>query len=395
MPTKVFDLDYCDLPAEIQYEAGYQQAFILLRYQGVPVQKVIIPFQGRNLSRESIRTAIHEKAGEEFWSLWLQEFIGYENNTPSESQPKPATIAVCTRDRPEDLKRCLEALLKLSDRGQEILVVDSASTTDTIRQIVDSFKVVRYCREEAPGLNRARNRALREARHEIVAFIDDDAIPDPGWLDALTKNFNHPRVVCVTGLTMPLEMETPAQEQFESYSTFTRGFARRVYRRSNLHPLAAGKAGAGVNMALLGTVLEEIGPFDERLDAGTPTRSGGDTEFFSRILASGRFIVYEPAALNFHRHRQSRKELRKTIFGYGVGVYAFWTKKLVEERELSVPYFALEWFFLRQIPGLLRSIFLLPGRPPLDLIAAELLGCIQGPGAFFRSRSQQKDRVRA
>ena len=49
-----------------------------------------------------------------------------------------------------------------------------------------------------------------------------------------------------------------------------------------------------------GSVLETAGPFDERLDAGTPTRSGGDHEMFSRLLATGHRIVYDPAAVSRH-----------------------------------------------------------------------------------------------
>jgi len=389
MPTKVLDLEYLDLPAEIQYESGYQQAFILLRYHGLPVSTVTIPFNGGNMSRERLQAAIHESAGKEFWTHWLQDHLGFAAKPPVGAQPGPATIAVCTRDRPEDLKRCLEGLLKLPDRGQEILVVDSVSASDTTRQVVASYTGVRYFREDTPGLDRARNRALQEAQHEIIAFIDDDAIPDSGWLDALRQNFSRPRVACVTGLTVPMELETPAQERFEAYSTFTRGFTWKVFRRSNLHPLAAGKAGAGVNMALRLSALKNIGLFDERLDAGTPTQSGGDTELFSRILKRGYSIVYEPAALNYHRHRQTDQELRKAIFGYGVGVYAFWTQKLVEESEFSVAYFALEWFFLDQLPAILRSIFHLPGSRSLGLIFAEISGCLAGPGAFLRSRKLQ------
>jgi GT2 family glycosyltransferase len=222
-----------------------------------------------------------------------------------------------------------------------------------------------------------------------VAFIDDDAVPDPGWLQALLRNFQDPQVYAVTGLTMPAELETEAQRRFEQISSFGRGFHRRIFDKDSLHPLAAGHAGAGVNMALRRATLERFGPFDEALDAGTPTLSGGDTEMFSRILASGYQIIYDPAALSWHHHRRDWKSLRRAIYGYGAGTYAFWTQKLYNEGEWSVLLLAFQWALGTQLPGLLRSLFHLPRRTSLDLVIAEMLGCLAGPFAYFNSRKCQ------
>src|SRR5262249_38131295 len=162
------------------------------------------------------------------------------------------------------------------------------------------------------------------------------AAPDPGWLRALLRNFHDPRVLCVTGLTMPLELETEAQEWFERYTPFGRGFKRTVFDLTNHNPVVAWRLGTGSNMAMRRSVLKHLGPFDELLDAGPPARSGGDNEMFLRIMTGGYRIVYDPAALSWHRHRRTWKELRKAIYGYGVGVYAAWTRSLLVEGELGV-----------------------------------------------------------
>jgi len=389
MPAKVIDLEFTNLPEEILELSDYQWVLILLRYRGLPVSKFSIPVQSDRLRKEELLAGIVKYAGQEIRSRWLRDFIGYEEKPHPGSVPRPATIAICTRDRADDLKRCLEALHQLPDNGQEILVIDSASSNGATRQVVESYPDVRYHREDIPGLDRARNDALRLSQRDIIAFIDDDAVPDPGWLEALTKNFFGPRVLSVTGLTMPIELVTVAQECFEIFSPFSRGFNRQVFTRGNLHPLAAGHVGAGVNMAFRRNVLSVIGPFDERLDAGTPTQSGGDTEMFSRILAAGYTIIYEPAALNWHRHRRTWLELRRAFHGYGVGVYAFWSQKLLEERQFSVPYFALEWIFLDQLPNLMRALLRKRGTKTLDLMLAEIAGCVAGPWAFIQSRKQQ------
>lgn len=273
-------------------------------------------------------------------------------------------------------------------------MIDNCPSTDATRQIVNEFPLVRYVREPVPGLDVARNRALTEARGDIVAFSDDDAAPDQGWLRALLRNFDDPLVFCVTGLTMPLELETDAQEWHERYSTFGRGFKRRVFDRAFVNPMAAGKIGAGVNMAIRRSALQLVGPFDEALDAGTRTRSGGDSEMFSRLLAAGYRIVYEPRALTWHRHRRTWSELRKMIYGYGVGVYAAWTRSLLVEREYSMIKPALSWLFRTQLPGLFRSVFSHAAPVQFDLGVAELRGCLAGTWHYLCSRKQVRNRAR-
>lgn len=386
MATAVLDLEFNRLPEEISGLEGYSHALALARLNGVPAGRAYLPVQAGRVRADAVRKAIYEAADQGFWERWLREYLQWDETGPASAEGPAATVAVCTRDRPEDLQRCLEGLARLPDDGQEILVVDSCSAGDETRAVVNRFPGVRYIREDVPGLDRARNRAMRAAAHDIVAFIDDDATPDPNWLRALVQNFDNASVLCVTGLTMPLELETEAQEWFERISPFCRGFSRKRFSRQNLHPLQAHKVGAGANMALRAQALAAVGPFDEALDAGTATHSGGDTEMFARIIASGYQIVYAPAALSWHRHRRTWEELKQTLYGYGVGVYATWTRRLLRERELSVLLFALNWFGLNQLPRLLRSLLRLPGRIPPDLALAELKGCAAGPAAYFSSR---------
>jgi GT2 family glycosyltransferase len=147
-------------------------------------------------------------------------------------------------------------------------------------------------------------------------------------------------------------------------------------------------------MAFRRSVFETVGPFDEALDAGTPTRSGGDTEMFSRVLTAGFRIVYEPAALSWHRHRRTWPELLETLYGYGVGVYAFWTRRLLVEREVRVFRLAGEWLFGYQLPALGRAFLRRPGALPVDLLLAELKGCAAGPKAYLRSSRRLKEAAR-
>lgn len=389
MPTRILDLNLENLPIAVEDLAGYEAALILCRWHGVPVAQVKLPVINGRISQQALHDALSTTPKKALWQQMAHNLLTWDER----SQPPwpQVTVAVCTRDRPEDLRHCLDAFMQLPDDGQEFLVIDNCPSSDATRQLVASYgQRIRYVREDRPGLNIARNRALAEASHEIVAFNDDDAVPDPGWLRALRRNFANPAVLCVTGLTMPLELETAAQEMFERYSPFGRGFERRLFYGSPEAALAAGRCGAGANMALRRTILTLIGPFDEALDAGTRTRSGGDTEMFARILARGYQIVYDPAALSWHRHRRTWAALRQTAYGYGVGIYAFWASLLLRERFLGVFTAAWGYWWHYQLPQLVKSTLRRPDCVPLDLALAELRGCLVGVPAYFQARRQLK-----
>jgi GT2 family glycosyltransferase len=384
MATAVLDLDLQRVPAEISGLEAYSRALVLIRWNGHPVGRVEVPVANGRINGEAARQAMIESLDWAFWECWLRDQLG---DVPPPA-PSAATVAICTRERPDDLWRTLEAMDRLPDDGQEVLVIDNAPSTDATRRVVDQFPRVRYVFEARKGLDVARNRALREARHDIVVFNDDDALPDPGWLRALLRHFDDPLVLCVTGLTMPLELETPAQEAFERYTPFGRGFRRRVFDGMHHDPLAVSQAGAGVNMALRRSVLDLVGPFDEALDGGTASRTGGDHEMFTRILAEGYRIVYEPDALSWHRHRRTWRELRQTVYGYGVGVYAMWMRLLLEHGEVGVFTRGASWFFDYQLRDLLRAVLRRPRSAPVSLLLAELRGCAAGPWAYLRARRQ-------
>ncbi len=390
MPTAVLQLEASALPPRLDVAAGYEHALVLFRWNGRPVGQATLRVDRGSIAGEVLRQAVLDCAGERIATCRVEEYLALDRED-TRQPPLTCTVAVCTRDRPEDLGRCLEALARLPDDGQEIVVIDSASTSDATRRVAEQFPRVRYIREERPGLDIARNRALMEARHEIVAYTDDDAAPAPDWLRTLRSGFADPRTLCVTGLTLPIELETPAQEWFELSNGFGRGYRRIVHDGIEADPFLVARVGAGVNMALRRSILELVGGFDEALDAGTPTHSGGDHDMFTRILAAGYRIVYEPTALNWHRHRREWPELQRALYGYGVGVYAYITRHFLNG-EWRAPLLGLQWL-RSQLPALIGSLLGRPGRMPSDLAIAELRGCLAGPGAYLRARRRLQKRA--
>ena len=392
MATAVLDIDLKNLPPIIAGLENYSKAFILARYGGRPVASKIMPVKDGQVVLDELVNDILNENQEQLRLAWTDEKL---SSVFPARQPglKNVTVAICTRNRAADLKNCLDKLLLLRSSGHEILVVDNAPSNDETKNLVLKYPGVRYVLESLPGLNTARNTAIREANGSIIAFIDDDALPDSNWLNALVKNFDHPLVMCVTGMTMPSELETPAQEAFEAFSPFSRGFARKIFKGESMQSFSAGHIGAGANMAIRKEVIGLAGAFDEALDAGTITQSGGDHEYFLRILLKGYHIVYEPEALNWHRHRRSFPELYQTIKGYGTGNYATWTR-LVLKGEWSFALQAYSWLVNNQLPGMARSVLKKQGSRSFRLQLLEWYGCIQGPWAYLLSRSAIKKRKR-
>lgn len=390
MATALLDLDLDRLPERVPVEGSVERALVLVRLGGVPVGQAVLPVAAGYVAvpADELGFRLAAQCEDILWERWAARHLGFGADQPAAGLPS-CTVAVCTRDRPGDLARCLDAIEGLDPAPDAILVVDNAPREDATRRLVASRATVRYVLEERPGLDVARNRALREAATDVVAFTDDDAVPDAGWLGALLRNFEAPGVLAVTGLTLPFELATRAQEVFEEHYGFGRGFRRRVFSAATDNPLISGPMGAGVNMALRRTVTGLVGGFDEALDAGTPTRSGGDHDMFTRILTSGYEVVYDPGAIVRHRHRQNWKDLADTLHGYGVGTYAAWTRALLHDGETGVLPVAWGWFRHDQLRRILRAMLGRVGAPPLSLAWAEVRGCLAGPWAYLRSRRRR------
>ncbi len=369
----------------------YSRCLLVFRWRRRVVGRQFVRVVSDRVDVATISQAA-EQCGADVLYRWLADTIGYDERVFVRAPALTATVAICTRERPEDLARTLGAVARFINAGYHVLVVDNAPRTSRTRDVVERFRGVRYVCEPTVGLNVARNRAMREASTDLVAFTDDDAVPEPEWLDALIANFGDPRVQCATGLTLPIELETEAQELFEELSPFARGFRRRIFDGQHDNPVEVGRVGAGANMALRREIIDLVGPFDERLDAGTPTCSGGDHEMFVRILAAGYQIAYDPAAVSWHRHRRTHGEVRDTLHGYGVGVYAMFTGLLVERRELGVLRLAWAWFRSAHLPELRRWLLRRPSTSTSTLILAELRGCLRGPAAWFTSRRLRAQR---
>jgi len=307
------------------------------------------------------------------------------------------SVVIATRDRSQLLDACLRSVLAGSYEECEVLVVDNAPRDAATRRLVENAgdARVRYRVEPRPGVGVARNHGLARARGEIVAFLDDDLVVDRDWLRATVGGFQvTPGVACVTALIMPVELETPAQQWLEEYGGFDKGFRRRIFDLGEhrlpdrLYPYSAGIFGSGASMAFETSRLQALGGFDPRL-----ATAGEDLDLFLKVLFAGGRIVYEPAALVWHRHPREYDALRRTMFNYGAGLSGLMTKW-----SLSRPATAAA--IAARLPAAARLALDPRSRKnakkgrgyPKELSRRELTGLALGPGLYLRTAWRARGR---
>jgi glycosyltransferase involved in cell wall biosynthesis len=294
------------------------------------------------------------------------------------------------------LERCLANLQLLDYPNYEVVVIDNGSSDPKVAQVI-ARSGFRHAREDRPGLDWARNRGIKEAKFNIVSYIDDDAIAWPGWLRGIARGFVDPSVMAVTGLVLPSELDTEAQNLFEWYGGMGKGFSPRTFNRTTLRSralFAAHHCGVGANMAFRRALFDKVGSFDTALDVGTPSGGAGDLDMFHRVIAAGLTIRYEPHAVIWHTHRRSLTALRRQIYANGrsYGVYLTKCFKRGSGGRSSAFSYTLTWFFGWVIKRVFSRKLRKDGFPSA-LRRAELYGALHAPWAYMATMRNDR-RVR-
>jgi len=406
-PIKVLDIDLAHPLQDLEGLESYGAVQALVRLVDVPLGYVTVPVHQGQCTAEAFAQAIISRYCGAIVQRLVEEHlrtavppdgIRIRNLSPTDhafwTQCPLVTVAVCTRDRTDNLRMCLSSLQDLDYPRLDRVVIDNAPLDDgTERLVRGEFPEIRYVQEPRPGLDWARNRAIAVALGEIIAYTDDDVIVDRGWVRALAQVFvRHPQVMAVTGLVVPAELETKAQVLFESYGGFGRGFEQRWFYVKhidrNVEPfqLGAGAFGTGANMAYRHSLFTDIGGFDPALDVGTVTNGGGDLEMFFRLLHEGHTLVYEPRAIVRHRHRKTYSELRTQLTNHGIGLYAYFCRCFIAYPALRVTTLrmGLWWLWFWNVRRPLRSLIrcdVLPRELMMQEFVGSLLGALRYPRA--------------
>jgi GT2 family glycosyltransferase len=222
------------------------------------------------------------------------------------------SVIIATYRRPDLIGGCLDALDRQSAPPLEVIVVDQSPDSRT-RDIVQGRPAgpatVRYLHSDRAGLSLARNIGVRASHGSIVAFTDDDALPEPGWLEAIALAFasTDPRAGLVGGRILPL-WERPRPRWFPaSYEYLLPVFDPG----GGLAPFPKGCLPPGVNLAADREVVDRIGGFHEDVGQRPGWNATGDDSYFAwRAIEAGIPIYYQPAAVVLHRVPASRLSRR-------------------------------------------------------------------------------------
>lgn len=407
MPTWIIEQELTAPLADRTAPPGLTRAAVLVRHEGHPLGQTWVPLRDGVLTADDLRAALvsdhaliarlTQRAVRE-WLLHPREGAeGRPAHRGAAPEALPSwSVVVCTRERPDDLRRCLASLLALRAPAGEILVVDNAPRTSATLEVVagladaDSPHRLRYLREDRPGQNWARAAGARAATGEIVAYTDDDVVVDAGWIMGLLPEFVGDRTIgAVTGPAPALELDTEAQELFESRG-FVRGWDRRVFDATTLRPMQGSSVGAGANVAFRRELLLQLRPFSHEQDGGTVTMSAGDTYAFYLVLAHGWRIVYTPEALVWHRHRRDVAAVAEQLRGYSVGGLTMLLRCLLEHREFEVPRVIWEWIRYDHVRQLGRLVLRRPTAMPALVVREYWRGLFEAPAAYLRARRRER-----
>ena len=197
-----------------QQAVDYRRARILLRHGLDPVH-----FVETDIVDGTIRVPVPSS-------------LATDPSAPVAVPHTPVSVVLCTRERPADLAGALASIVALDYRNFEVVVVDNAPTSDSTERVVNALGDPRVRRivEPVPGLSSARNAGLQAARHEIVAFTDDDVVVDRNWLHCIARGFaRHPDASCVCGLVPSGELRTAAQAYFDQRVSWSDSLDPRRY----------------------------------------------------------------------------------------------------------------------------------------------------------------------
>jgi glycosyltransferase involved in cell wall biosynthesis len=224
------------------------------------------------------------------------------------------SIVVPTRNRAAFVDRLLSTLAReVGDcPAVDIVVVDNGSrdaTKSVVQEWIAAGAPARYVVEPVAGVSRARNAGIAVARGDVVAFLDDDVLPRPGWLEAVRCGFARRTSVGIVCGPAELVLDGPRPRWFgpEVTSWFSAcdfGPEPRALDDPTEVPWA-------LNLAVRTDLAREVGGFPVHLGrVDTSLRSGEEAPFVARIRGSGGIVAYEPAAAVLHHVPAERLRVR-------------------------------------------------------------------------------------
>jgi len=222
--------------------------------------------------------------------------------------PRPlVSVIIPVRNRPEDIKTCLDSLLKLDYPRQktEIIVVDDASIDETA-QAAGRRPVRLIQNRERRGASACRNLGAAQAEGEILCFLDSDCLARVDWLDQIVSVFGDPLVGAAGGRVDSQDDKTGLDRYEQVKSSLLMGTTAKDSRNDDRFFYVP-----SCNLAVRRELFLRLGGFKEELEVGE------DVDLCWRLLDQGSVIEYRPQARVAHRHRNQIWPFCRRRFEYG------------------------------------------------------------------------------
>jgi GT2 family glycosyltransferase len=280
------------------------------------------------------------------------------------------SVIIPTFNRPSRLGACLAALARSSypRSSFEVIVVDDGGEHDLDPLIanVGQNLDVRAVAQSNGGPASARNLGVMHARGDLLAFTDDDCLPERDWLSALADRFARDPSRIYGGHTINALPKNV-------YSTASQSLIDYLYGYYNADPERA-RFFSSNNIAMSREAFLELGGFD----SGFPLASGEDRDLCDRWLRLGRRMSFAPEARVLHHHALDLLSYWRQHFNYGTGARRYRTRK--RQRDGKAPGIEPVSFYLKLLSHPQRCN--LPRSSTLSLLLG--LSQVANAGGFLR-----------
>jgi GT2 family glycosyltransferase len=219
------------------------------------------------------------------------------------SNPLPFSVIICTRNGRDRIGGCLEAVSRMEGGGFETIVVDDGSDDGTADFVAENFPSVRLLKLDPCGLSAARNAGAEAATGGILAFTDDDCVPDREWIAGLRRVFEDGRFAAAGGPNLAPK----PRSWHEAVVCAAPGAPSHVMLDDE-----EAEHLPGCNLAVTKAAFNAINGFDEKFHT-----AGDDVDFCWRLREAGFRLGFAPGAFVWHWRRPSIRAFLRQQTGYG------------------------------------------------------------------------------